>query len=686
MLFTLALATATIAVAQVSDAPQRLQRPMRESSVHPEPEASAPVSAPMSAATAGAYSYAWELLPPLGLHEPATIDTLLYNYGQRSVPTSQSMAYATTGNLGGAGMNMIFFEREPLSDFFFRDSKGAWLPAEGNHRFYNTRIPMTLMSYNTAGGRENKQDRLQAVFSGNANERFQFGAMVDYLYSKGCYQYQANKNLSWGLSSSYMGERYEYQTFFNHYNGLYQNNGGITDDLYITDPAVLQGGQTSIDSKSIPTNLTAARTRLKGQEFYMNHRYKLGFWREELPLDSIPIDTVYRTFVPVTSFIWTFDYNSATHNFYNGSAPEAGKFWDNEYLTTGVSNSPTSYWSLRNTFGVSLLEGFNKYAKAGLSAYVTHEIRRYTQCLDTIAISGPDRPEGLTPYPFPDKIAPKETQNLMWVGAQLTKQRGKLLTYEATARIGVVGDAAGELDLRGNVAFRFPMFGDSVRVNAYGRFSNLSAPYLLKQYVSNYFMWQNDFGKTRRFRVGGTLNVARTNTFIDAGFENVQNLIYFGPDAMPVQHGGSVQVLSISLRQNFRAGILHWNNRVTYQTSSDNSVIPLPKISIYSNLYIDFKVAKVLTVNFGLDCDYYTKYYAPNFQPATSAFYNQDKIKIGNYPVINIYANMKLKRARFYVMMSHVNQGMTGKNYFSLPHYPINPRRFQMGVSVDFAN
>ena len=50
-------------------------------------------------------------------------------------------------------------------------------------------------------------------------------------------------------------------------------------------------------------------------------------------------------------------------------------------------------------------------------------------------------------------------------------------------------------------------------------------------------------------------------------------------------------------------------------------------------------------------------------------------------------ANMKLKKTRFFVMFSHFNQGMFGgDNYFSSPHYPLNPRRLQMGLSVDFTN
>ena len=54
---------------------------------------------------------------------------------------------------------------------------------------------------------------------------------------------------------------------------------------------------------------------------------------------------------------------------------------------------------------------------------------------------------------------------------------------------------------------------------------------------------------------------------------------------------------------------------------------------------------------------------------------------------MNAYANFKLSRARFFVLYSHFNQGLFGSNdYFSLPHYPLNPRRFQMGVVVDFVN
>lgn len=107
---------------------------------------------------------------------------------------------------------------------------------------------------------------------------------------------------------------------------------------------------------------------------------------------------------------------------------------------------------------------------------------------------------------------------------------------------------------------------------------------------------------------------------------------------------------------------------------------------MYSNLYLLGKIA-TLRFQLGVDCDYYTKYYAPGFQPALAAFTNQREMKIGNYPFCNAYLNMKLSKTRFYVMYSHFNQGLFGgSNYFSMPYYPLNPHRFQMGISIDFAN
>jgi hypothetical protein len=624
-------------------------------------------------------SYAWKLNQPLGERISVDIDTLYTNYAQTNIPSMVSDAYATTGNLGAEGETLIYFDRKPTSDFFFNDALRAWMPSFERMRFYNTRIPMTLASYNFGGGKNNTQDRLKADFSGNINSRAQVGALLDYLYSKGSYNYQATKDLSWGFSGSYIGDKYQFQGFYYHYNFVNKENGGITDDLYITDPAEIQGGSTSIDTKNIPTNLTDAFSRIVGGQLYLNNRYNLGHYTT-----VEQGDTTINRFVPVSSFIWALDYKNSRHVFHNGSSSQDKDFWDNTYLTYGSTHDATSYWSIRNTVGIALLEGFNKYAQAGLSVFLTHEYRKFKQTTDTINRDLP-LPTGLSELPI-SYIPTGKSQNLAWVGARLTRQQGRLLNYEATAEIGFIGDAAGEFKADGNITSRFNLAGDSLSIKAYGSFHNTAVPYLLNHYISNHFAWDNDFSKTRRFRVGGEINSPRTLTTLNVGVENVQNLVYFNAQALPQQCGSSVQVFSARLSQDFRIGILGWQNRITYQTSTNADVIPLPKLAIYSNLFINFKVAHVLDVQFGVDCDYYTKYRALAYQPATMSFYNQNEVELGNYPFMNLYANMQLGKTRFYIMFSHINQGWTGNNYFALPHYPLNPRRFQLGFSIDFAN
>jgi len=624
---------------------------------------------------------AWRVTEPLGQRYDASIDTLFEDYHRTVVPSMVSEAWATTGNYGGPGQNQVFFNRPITSEFFFEDAIDAWMHNTATQRFYNTRIPMTLMSYTTGGDKYSNQDRTRLLFSGNVNKRTQVGAGLDYIYSKGSYDVQSDKDFTWQLMGSHMGDRYEMQAFFNHYNYTTKESGGITDDRYITDPAEVQGGETRVDNKSIPTNLSDAHSHLEGSQLYLNQRYKVGFYRYRR--DSVTDSIIDRTYVPVTSFIWTLDFKDSRHRFLNDAGVEDTTFFPHTYLMLGGTDETTRYWHLRNTLGVALLEGFNKYAKFGFSVYATHEVRRYTQVADSV--TGTELPDGLEALPV--SVAHSTTQNLLWLGGQLTKQRGSVLRYNATAQFGLLGDAVGEVDVTGDVTTSMPLLGDTVSLTGYGYFKNLAVPYLYNNFISNHYAWQNDFGKVQRVRVGGELNIPFTWTNVNVGYETLNNYVYMGTEAVPVQHSGALHVLSARLQQGLHLKAFNWENTVTLQTSSDDAVLPLPKFAIYSNMYVKFLVARVLHVQMGVDGNYYTSYHAPAYNPATMSFYNQQDQECGGFAFLNLYANFKLKQARFFVTWTHFNQKLSsGVAYFSSPHYPLNPARLQVGVSVNFVN
>lgn len=626
---------------------------------------------------------AWTLTFPLGDHVESTIDTLTYNYQRYSIPLLQTDAYATTGNLGASGIDLLYFQRPERETFFFKDALYQWMPSFYKQKFYNIYVPTTILEYGFAGSKETHQDRLQAELMGNVNRRIGIGGNLNYLYSRGSYENQAVKDFTYGLSFYYTGDRYELQAFYNNYYSLNKENGGITDDLYITDPAEVQAGVTSINTKSIPTRLNTAHSRIQGDEFFMTHAYKMGYWKSVTVNDTLTREE----YVPLARVVYSFDLQHSRHNFYNNNATEGNAFWLNRYLNPLSTYDDTYMNMMTNSIGIEMIEGFRNWVKFGLSAYVSYQIQKYRQTTFYSPIE--EESDVLDPIPPQYHIPVSATKNFLWVGGRLQKDKGNILKYDAQVKFGLIGDVAGDLNLEGNVTTRFKLFGDSVKINAHGQFSNLAQPYLLQKYISNHFVWDNDFGKTRKYKIDGTLYIPWTKTTLSAGVENIQNLVFFNSSSLPEQYGGNVQIFSASLNQELKLGILHWNNTIYYQKSSNKSVLPLPELTIYSNLFLKFIAFKVLKLQFGLDCDYYTAYNGLDYQPATMTFHVQGQdnmVKIGNYPLMNAYVTARLYKTRFYVLYSHLNQGWFSKNSFVLPHYPMNPRRLEMGLAIDFSN
>lgn len=505
-------------------------------------------------------------------------------------------------------------------------------------------------------------------------------------------------------------------------------NGGIADDQYITRPENMSGGKKEYESTTIPVKLERSSNRNKDFYIYLTQRYRLGFTRKvrstqegkptesapqassspsseakisasnndiALPNDSIASKSVgtlaavndslpsvstadndslfEEEFVPVTSFIHTLKVERSRHQFRSGSEPE-GFFPEDYKLYKNYSNDSTTAFSVKNVFGIALLEGFNKYAKAGLTAYISHKFSRY-DLMNTDTLT--------------DMRRIRYTEQEIFLGGELAKREGKLLHYNVNGEVGLVDKAIGQFRVNANLDLNFRLWKDTVNFYARGYVSNTLPSFYMRHYHSNHYNWDNDnMDKEFRTRVEGELNISHWGTNLRAGVENIKNYTYFNQSALPEQNGGNIQVLSATLKQDFRLGVFHLDNEVTWQKTSNETVLPLPQLSLYHNFYILAKLAKkVLTVQLGADVRYFTKYNAPAYAPGVQQFHLQptdDLVEIGGYPIVNVYANLHLKRTRIFAMMYHVNAGMGSANSFLVPHYPINPRLFKIGVSWNF--
>ena len=84
---------------------------------------------------------------------------------------------------------------------------------------------------------------------------------------------------------------------------------------------------------------------------------------------------------------------------------------------------------------------------------------------------------------------------------------------------------------------------------------------------------------------------------------------------------------------------------------------------------------------------YNSNYFGNAYAPAIGQFYVQNEQKLTFYPVVDVFLNVKIKKARIFVKMEHLNQGIfRQKGYYVSPNYAMPERLFRLGFSWAFYN
>lgn len=448
---------------------------------------------------------------------------------------------------------------------------------------------------------------------------------------------------------------------------------GRPDNATIAGPAIAD--TTNTDSTSLANSRIAVNGKVAADSLLAKE-------------SKITEDTTWTKdeYVPVTSFIHTLQVDNYRRIYQAYDTPD--DFYADTYDVTEKYSADSIYdktkmFSVKNTLALSLLEGFNKWAKAGVKLFASHELRKFT---------------------LPDALAERTfNENNISIGGQLIKSQGKTLHYNALGEFFVAGEDAGNIKIDASADLNFRLFGDTVTLAASGFFHRTNPTFYYRHYQGRHFWWDNDnLDAITHTRIQGLFGYRKTRTTVRVAIDEIQNLTYFGSSytiddnfnrkATKVnvhQADDAVNLITISLAQDFKLGPLNWENVVTWQKSSKESVLPVPSLNIYTNLFLRFKIAKVLSCDFGADMRYFSKYYAPDYTPGIGQYTVQEgenKIELGNYPLVNAYLNFHLKHTRFFVMMSHLNAGSGKANYFFAPHYPLNQRILRFGVSWNFFN
>lgn len=738
--------------------------------------------------------YVWRVDRKLGDIMKAEVDTIPHLYPSATLGMGMYGTYNTVGSNYTARLSRIFIDRPENDQFILTQAYNQVTRTPDQWHFTNTLSPITNLSYDKCGGKQNGEDHVQAKFGVNVGRKIGVGFDLDYDYARGYFQNQGISHFNASVYGSYRGDRYQMHVLYMRRNQKNQENGGITNDDYIMHKELFTN---SYSDDEIPVTLTSNWNRNDSHHLFLTHRYNVGFYRDvkmtdkeiearkfaekarknretkkkdkdkdnnqesgrpagaptgrpdgapiageamggrpegatimgEEPkrptppaTDSLMTDTtrikvdskqmadsliaesdskdslmqyMKKEFVPVTSFIHTFDFSHNDHIYQAYRSPST--YYSNKYYEymEDVGYPGDSIYDrhkhlmVRNTIGLGLLEGFNKWAKAGIRVFATHELRRFEmpQVSENCAYG---------------HIA-HWTENNLSIGGRLTKEKGKTLHYSLSAETWLLGKDLGQLKVDFNTDVNFALWGDTVRLAANAYFHRLNPTFFERNFHSKHFWWDESFNQTNRLRAEGVFTYEKTKTTLRVAIEEINNYTYLGMSnevdatngvinlkAQMRQHTGVINIITAQLDQKLKLGPLHWDNILTFQSSSNQDVLPLPTLNIFTNLYLKFVFAKVLSVELGGTATYFTTYKAPQFVPQLNQFAIQEnddyKVELGNFPFVDVYANLHLKHARFFVMMTNVFGSTLNRKTFLTPHYPVNRSVLKLGISWNFFN
>ncbi len=599
----------------------------------------------------------WQI-SDFGVFQDSTkLDTLLDNFQIYHPVFINSITSTYVGNYGTPALNNDFFDRNSNVDFFFLKSREAYLFTPANIQYYNTKTPLTRLDFGQSANKAIKNEtRFNFFHSQNVNPFWNFTLRINMAKSAGQYNAQSSKNNFITLYSSYNKDN------LNIYSGFITNtvkneeNGGLTSDSLL-----FNGAETEL----LNTNLNASKSNFKGTYYFVNGEYRFG--------KIIETEKDSGLFRPIFGILFSSQYERHRQDFFDEE--ESGNtFFKNTYYGDDYIKDSIRFNRLNNVFQLKQYENAERKTSFGKRAYVGIDfIKTVNPGMDSTKYGGKDT----TGY---ESIIHNFSN--LYGGAGIFRETGKFWTWNFEGKIYLIGPKAGQTELSGIISKPFKIFKDSTASLVIGGYiNNMVADYFQEEFYSNHFRWNNNFSMEQRMDVNGSIISSKAKLKLTGNYAIINNFIYNNYDGIPSQTDKELLILSAFADKDFNYRNLHFRVRALWQQASNKEFIHLPVFSGFVSAYYKFVISKVMFTQIGFDTRYNTKYYADAYSPATGLFYLQNEKKYGNYPYIDVYANLRLKRTIVFFKMLNIGTNFLDGEYITTPNYPMPRSSFRFGIS-----
>ena len=609
------------------------------------------------------FRYTWQWKRGGVYPQEVPLDTLQDGIQNFNLIFKESISNTYLGNFPSPYESNIFIERDPVQDFYPLTYMRAYLYMPEDSKHFNTTTPYTRLRYYTGGGKGKAENMLDVWHVQNILPFWSAGLRYRTISGDGRYANQKTKVSTFSFFTSYERERWVLSGFLSRNKGEIEENGGIADRYQVVD--------TVVKAENIPVNLQMSEVynNFRNINFQVQGQYNIGKAKELItPVDTSRNDTSYTYPAKVVLNIRT---EGNRHSFEEGSINE--DFYRHTYIDSSQTND-TYNSKLIEVSAKFVLNEHPKYKYLpGLYAGLEFKREKYDQRIDYDTLSV-------------GSIYGTDT----YMGTFLTAgifnvDTNAALNYDVQGRLGLLGYYAGNFKIDGYIRQALNKEKTTfLRADANIQLQSVNP--FLNHYVGTHDQWENDFKAVKTIDIRARYVNQRLRTDVGASFTNIFSHVSFDSTIMPRQTSKALIVFTAWAKEVFKAGPVYFDQRVYVQKSTQEDILSLPTVALYShNYYQDWLFKHALELQFGIDLFYNTSFYADNYMPSIMQFYNQKVYKTGNYPKVDVFLNLHIKRAQLFVKYEHVNFHLKERgNFFSAADYPINPAMLKFGVQWDF--
>lgn len=511
--------------------------------------------------------------------------------------------------------------------------------------YYKVPTPSTELMYRT--GMEQGQV-LDALLTMNTSPQFNFSFAYKGLRSLGRYRNSLSSQGNFRATFNYQSKNKHYD-FRGHYTSqdlMNQENGGLTT----TSLAQFLSGDANYNQRGrLDVNLLDAESMLRGKRYFIEQRYHLL---------RIKSDSLQKSQITLGQ---TYSYE--TKHFKFSQSGVSSLFGD--ALTTAIDDH--AYHQQHNTSAFVTFKSPILLGNIKIAANLHSFEYGFKNPVDSIFASLPK-------YIKDDKWAMQAEWNSSINKIHLKAVLNQQITGDNTTK-SLFASATYKKDSV-NWAKGF--------INIYTKTPELN----YQLYRSNYkeYNWYHNFSNQDVWNVGFEL---KSKKWLNANlnYSKIDHLLYFdSTNAAPLQATETVDYLKATIFKGFTFYKFGFENTLMYQKVSESNLISVPAYTSRNTLYYATHLFKgnPLYIQTGVTLKYFSKFYAPAYNPLLGEFTQQNNIEIGNYPTIDIFLNGQIQRTRIYFKIENVTSKISSPNYFSAPNYPSRDFSVRFGLVWNF--